>query len=138
MTPAAVLRRLTAIANASTTSRLVIVASVAQPTIRRENRSTTTARNSQPSTVGMYVISKAKYKFHIVSRPPGHKGWVTLPRRWVVERSFAWLGRSRRQSRDYEKTTAMSVAFIRVSGIHHRINRLRPKPQGSPFKYRKG
>ena len=69
-------------------------------------------------------------------RLPWTKGWVTLSRRWVVERSFAWLGRSRRHSRDYEKSTCMSVAFIRVSGIHHMLTRLRPRPQGSPFKYR--
>jgi putative transposase len=81
--------------------------------------------------------SRAKYKMHIVSRPPGRKGWVTLPRRWVVERTFAWLGRSRRHSRDYEKTTGMGEAFIRVSCVHHMLNRLRPKPQGCPFKYRK-
>ena len=80
--------------------------------------------------------TKAMYKLHIVSRPPGTKGWVTLSRRWVVERSFAWLGRSRRHSRDYEKSTCMSVAFIRVSGIHHMLNRLRPKPQGSTSKYK--
>ena len=80
---------------------------------------------------------KAGYKLCIVSRPPGTTGWVTLPRRWVVERTFAWLGRSRRHSRDYEKRTSMSEAFIRVSSIHHMLNRLRPTPQGFSFKYRK-
>jgi putative transposase len=79
---------------------------------------------------------KALFKLCIVSRPPGTKGWVTLPRRWVVERTFGWLGRSRRHSRDYEKTTCMSEAFVRVSCIQQMLNRLRPKPQGSPFKYR--
>lgn len=79
---------------------------------------------------------KARYKLCIVSRPPGTTGWVTLPRRWVVERTFAWLGRSRRHSRDYEKTTCMSEAFVRTSCIHHMLNRLRPGPQGVPFKYR--
>jgi putative transposase len=74
--------------------------------------------------------SKATYELCIVSRPPGTTGWMTLPRRWVVERTFAWLGRSRRHCRDYEKTTCMSEAFIRVSCIHHMLNRLRPKPQG--------
>lgn len=80
--------------------------------------------------------TKAMYRLRIVSRPPGTKGWVTLPRRWVVERSFAWLGRSRRHSRDYEKLSCMSEAFVRVSCIHHMLNRLRPVPRGSPFKYR--
>jgi putative transposase len=80
---------------------------------------------------------KATYKLCIVSRPPGTKGWVTLPRRWVVERTFAWLGRSRRHSRDYEKRTCTSEAFVRVSCIHHMLNRLRPRPGGFPFKYRR-
>ena len=82
--------------------------------------------------------SKAKYKLHIVSRPPGVTGWFTLPRRGVVERTFAWLGRSRRHSRDYEKRHDSSEAFIRISCIHHMLNRLRPSPRGSPFKYRAG
>ena len=80
--------------------------------------------------------AKAPYRLYIVSRPPGTKGWVTLPRRWVVERTFAWLGRSRRHSRDYERTVCMSEAFIRTSCIHHMLKRLRTAPQGSPFKYR--
>jgi putative transposase len=79
---------------------------------------------------------KAGYELCIVSRPPGTTGWVTLPRRWVVERTFAWLGRSRRHSRDYERRTCMSEAFVRTSCIHHMLNRLRPRPAGSPFKYR--
>jgi putative transposase len=40
------------------------------------------------------------WALEIVSRPPGQRGWVKLPKRWVVERTFAWLGRYRRHSRD--------------------------------------
>ncbi len=48
--------------------------------------------------------------------PPGREcGYVKLPRRWVVERTFAWLGRYRRNSRDYERFTESSEAMIKVS-----------------------
>ena len=80
--------------------------------------------------------TKSSFTLRIVSRPPGTKGWVTLPRRWVVERTFGWIGRSRRHSRDYEKLTASSEAFIRVSCICHMLNRLRPRPEGFPAKCR--
>ena len=47
-----------------------------------------------------------------VERPPGTKGFAVLPRRWVVERSFAWAGRYRRLSKDYEARTGTSEAMI--------------------------
>jgi putative transposase len=80
--------------------------------------------------------SRARYKLRIVSRPPGVKGWVTLPRRWVVERTFGWLGRYRRHDRDHEKLTASSEAFVRASCVDQMLNRLRPRPEGFPFRYR--
>jgi putative transposase len=42
--------------------------------------------------------------------PP--RGFQVLPRRWVVERSFAWIGHNRRMSKDYEKLCATSEAFV--------------------------
>jgi putative transposase len=76
------------------------------------------------------------WKLEIVSRPPGQRGFVLLPKRWVVERTFAWLGRSRRLSKDYERTTASSEAMIQISCIHQMLKRLEPKPNKIPFKYR--
>jgi len=55
------------------------------------------------------------YRIEVVSRPPGTKGFVKLPRRWVVERSFAWIGRYRRNSRDYERITSSGESMIRIS-----------------------
>ena len=52
------------------------------------------------------------YALEVVARPPGTAGFAALPRRWVVERSFAWVGRYRRLSKDYEATTATSEAMI--------------------------
>ncbi len=52
------------------------------------------------------------YSLEVVARPAGSTGFTVLPRRWVVERSFAWLGRFRRLSKDYEALTATSEAMI--------------------------
>ena len=52
-----------------------------------------------------------------ILRPVGLKRFVVLPKRWIVERTFAWLARYRRHSRDYEKTTASSEAFTYVAMI---------------------
>jgi putative transposase len=61
-----------------------------------------------------------------------------LPRRWVVERTFAWLGRYRRNSRDYERFAESSEAMIKISSIHRRLRLLKPdqSKEPVPFKYR--
>ena len=73
----------------------------------------------------------------IVSRPKDKKGWVKLPQRWVVERSFAWLGRYRCHSKDYERLTESSEGMIYVSMIHLMLKRLRPQKEYGEFKYRR-
>ena len=49
-----------------------------------------------------------------------------MPRRWVVERTFGWLGRYRRPSKDYEATTASSEAWIALAMIHLMLRHLEP------------
>jgi transposase len=66
----------------------------------------------QSKAVAAAVTSDLQIDLEIVPKPSGHKGFVLLPRRWVVERSFAWLGRCRRLSKDYEFHTATSEAMI--------------------------
>ena len=68
--------------------------------------------------------SRNKLRLEIVKRSDDVKGFVVLPRRWVVERTFAWLGRSRRLSKDYEATTASSEAFIKLAMSHQMTRRL--------------
>lgn len=68
-----------------------------------------------------------RLRLEIVKRPDDAKGFVVLPRRWVVERTFAWLGRFRRLSKDYEETTASSEAFVKLAMIHHMARRLTNK-----------
>jgi putative transposase len=80
-----------------------------------------------------------RYRIEVVSRPAGSEGFVKLPRRWVVERTFAWLGRYRRHSRDYERFSESSEALIKVSSIHRMLRLLKPDQSKTPvpFKYRK-
>jgi putative transposase len=87
---------------------------------------------------GWLVRTGAGYRIEVVSRPAGSVGFVKLPRRWVVERTFAWLGRYRRHSRDYELYTHSSEAMLQVSSIHRMLRLLKPDQSKKPvpFKYR--
>ncbi len=60
----------------------------------------------------------------IVRRDPNLPGFQVLPRRWVVERTFAWLGRYRRLSKDYEKCTKSSEGVIYIASIHTMMKRV--------------
>jgi len=83
------------------------------------------------------VFELADFRLVVVSRPAGAEGWVALPQRWVVERTFAWLGRSRRLSKDHERLPQSSEAMIQVSMIHLMLRRLRPaeRQQSERFRY---
>lgn len=77
------------------------------------------------------------WELEIVSRPPDAEGWVKLPRRWVVERTFAWLGRYRINSKEYERLTTSSESQVYVSSIQLMLKRLRPSKEYREFKYRR-
>jgi len=74
-----------------------------------------------------WLEEHADYRLCIVRRPEQTKGFEVLPNRWVVERTFAWLGRSRRLSKDYERLVETSTAMIMVSAIHMMVKRLEPR-----------
>ena len=76
------------------------------------------------------------YSIVVVSRPEGERRFVPLRSRWVVERTFAWLGRYRRLSRDYEHTTQSSEAVVRISAIHHLLRKLHPKRKKHTERFR--
>jgi putative transposase len=76
------------------------------------------------------------WRLEVVRRPEGAQGFVLLPKRWVVERTFAWLGRNRRHSKDYERRTDSSESMLRVSAIHQMLKRLNPLKVYPSFQYR--
>src|SRR5262245_17521064 len=59
-----------------------------------------------------------------VLRPVDVKGFVVLPKRWIVERTFGWLGRYRRHSKDYERNIKSSEAMIYIAMSHRMLRRL--------------
>lgn len=73
----------------------------------------------------------------LVSKPPGQKGFSVLPRRWVVERTFAWLMRWRRLVRDYERLPKTHEAMVRWAMVGPMLNRLAPPPGPKPWRRRK-
>ena len=76
------------------------------------------------------------WRLEIVRRPDGAQGFVLLPKRWVVERTFSWLGRWRRLSRDYEHLSSSSECMVCLASIGRILRRLAPPQQQVPFKYR--
>ena len=83
-----------------------------------------------------WVADNGFYDLDIVRRPKDAEGWVRLPIRWMVERTFAWLLKCRRLSVDREKSTRSAEAMIRLAMIHLMLNRLSPKEDQQEFRYR--
>src|SRR6516162_8254842 len=69
---------------------------------------------------------RAGWRIEITVRPEGTKGFTPLAKRWVIERTNAWPGRYRRNSKDYERSTESSTAMIQIRNIHLMLNRLCP------------
>ena len=84
-----------------------------------------------------WVAENGWYELQVVRRPKGARGWVKLPIRWTVERTFAWLNKCRRLSVDREKSTRSAEAMIRLAMIHLMLNRLCPKEDQHEFQYHK-
>jgi len=66
----------------------------------------------------------ADVNVEIVKRSDLAKGFVVLPRRWVVERTFAWLGRCRRLAKDWECLSRKALAFLRLASIRLMLRKL--------------
>jgi putative transposase len=65
-----------------------------------------------------WVARRCRWLLKTILRPVGVRGFVVLPKRWIVERTFAWLGRYRRLSKDYETNPRSSEAWIQIAMIH--------------------
>lgn len=76
------------------------------------------------------VFQKASVKMlphleiEIVKRSDQAKGFVILPKRWIVERTFAWLNRCRRLAKDFENLTRNALAFLRLASIRLMLRKL--------------
>jgi len=82
------------------------------------------------------AMNRPGWDLEVKTREPGVKGFAILPKRWVVERTFAWQGRYRRHSRDYERRTDSSESMIRISSVHLMLRRLAPDKNVPAFRYR--
>jgi putative transposase len=81
-------------------------------------------------------LHRRLYRLEVVSRPTGETKFKPLRIRWVVERTFAWLGRYRRLSKDYEHQPESSEAMVQVGAIHHMLRRLKPKRKARSQRFR--
>ena len=73
---------------------------------------------------GERVANATRIFVEIVRKLPDQVGFAVLPRRWVVERFFAWLGRNRRLAKDFEGTVASATAFLYAAAVMLLIRRL--------------
>jgi putative transposase len=78
------------------------------------------------------------WELQVVKRTDKEKGFKVVPKRWVVERTFGWLGRYRRLSKDYEKLPETSEAMIQMAMIHIMLRRLEPTCQYALASQNKG
>jgi putative transposase len=80
-----------------------------------------------PATSSATLKGHGEWTLEIIKRSDTAKGFEVLPRRWVVERTFAWLGRCRRLAKDWERSIESSIAWANVASIRmvtRRIARL--------------
>ena len=66
----------------------------------------------------------ARVEVEIVKRSDHAKGFVVLPKRWIVERTFAWLNRCRRLAKDWENLSDRALAFLRLASIRLMVRKL--------------
>ncbi len=77
--------------------------------------------------MGPLAPRRNRLRLEVVSKRAGATTFEVIPFRWRVERTFAWLGRWRRHSKDYEGTTSSSEAFVKLAMIHLMARRLAKK-----------
>ncbi len=71
-----------------------------------------------------WVKQNYGWQLEIVEKPAAQNGCVVVKKRWVVERTFAWLGKCRRLSKDYEQNPRSSEAWIRLAMMGRMVRRL--------------
>jgi putative transposase len=76
--------------------------------------------------------NRPNWRIEVKTREPGTRGFAVLPKRWVVERTNAWNGKARRNSKDYERIPESSAAMIEITNIHLFLNPLSPTLEPVP------
>lgn len=74
------------------------------------------------------VLDVYGFSVDIVSRDPHQPGWQLLPRRWVVERTLAWLGRYRVLSKEYTSCVVYTESLIYLASIHRMVRKVHRNP----------
>ena len=77
-----------------------------------------------PVFAGAVTRAMPGLSVEIVKRSDAARGFEVLPKRWVVERSFGWLGRCRRLAKDFENLNRTALAFLRLASIRLMLRRL--------------
>ncbi len=75
----------------------------------------------------VWVLQQCGVTLQIVEKPPAQRGFRVLPKRWIVERTLAWLGRYRRLSKDYEALPESEEAWVTIAMINLMLHRLYPR-----------
>jgi putative transposase len=88
------------------------------------------------NNLGRWLAGQTRLRVEVTSRPEGQKGFKPLPKRWVVEQTFAGLIRSRRLVRDFERLPETSAAMVKLSSIHRMARRARPPRGRRKFRYK--
>ena len=70
------------------------------------------------------AAAQERLRLQIVKREPGSHGFAVLPKRWLVERTFAWFGRNRRVAKDFEATLASAATMVHLASIQLLVRRL--------------
>ena len=83
-----------------------------------------------------WLAGQDRLRVEVTGRPAGQKGFHPVPKRWVVEQTFAGLIRSRRLVRDFERLPGTSAAMVKLSSIHRMARRARPPRGRRRFRYR--
>lgn len=87
-------------------------------------------------TLDEWLRGQDRLRVEVTSKPEGQTGLKPLPKRWVVEQTFAGLIRSRRLVRDFERLPATSAAMVKLSSIHRMVRRARPSRGRRKFRYK--
>jgi putative transposase len=83
-----------------------------------------------------WLAGQTRLRVEVTSKPGGQKGFKPLPKRWVVEQTFAGLIRSRRLVRDFERLPETSAAMVKLSSVHRMARRARPPRGRRKFRYK--